>query len=255
MKKWIVILSLLLSACGSAPTPQVIVVTATPEPATSTPVATSTPTAEPSSTPTATVTPEPTPDLRVVDADPRELILKADELPPEGRMYMDWESPGRNSEMISNWGADEGARYLEETGRIDGWASEFARGTRTARVPEYLNLNVIIYSKENLGWWDATAKALGTCTSYERMLGKKGTVLPDPDLGDKSVLCLTKVMQSSGKNMVYYEIWIGYRNIGIQVWGQGLEGSFDQDWLTNVASIQVDKIEGYPLSNSVSYQP
>jgi len=255
MKKWVVMFSLLLAACGASPTPQVIVVTATPNPATSTPMATATPTEVPTLTPTATFTPEPTPDMRVVDKNPHDLILSTDELPPDGRFYLVSESPGRNSEMISGWGADEGARYLEESGRIDGWSKDYLRGTRTVRVPDYLGLNVVIYSKPALGWWDAVSNELGDCSTFKRYTGKTATRLPDLDLKERSVMCVTPVMQSSGKNMLYYEIWAGYRNVDIQVWGYGIEGSFDADWLVNIARIQLQKIEGYPLSETVTYSP
>jgi hypothetical protein len=112
---------------------------------TDTPTQTSTPTKTPKNTPTLT----PTPDLRVIDGDPMDFLLQKIDLPPEAKYYLpdsSWISPHRNSEIISAWGVEEGRKYLEETGRIDGWWVIYLRGTITVTAPEQIYDNVVKYA-------------------------------------------------------------------------------------------------------------
>jgi len=99
-------------------------------------------------TPTLTQTLTSTPDTRVITIDSKELMLTKEDLPPEAKYYLPnsgWISPHHNSEIISGWGVEEGAKYLEETGRIDGWWVYYRRGTSTVRAPEQIYQNIIQY--------------------------------------------------------------------------------------------------------------
>jgi len=109
-------------------------------------------TPEPTSTetliPTSTVTITPTPDKRIIEIGPEEFLLEKEDLPSEAKYYLPnftWISPHRNSEVISGWGKEEGQKYLEETGRIDGWGVYYARGTSIVRAPEEIFHNIIQY--------------------------------------------------------------------------------------------------------------
>ncbi|MHA1280775.1 MAG: hypothetical protein ACTSQ8_26810 [Candidatus Helarchaeota archaeon] len=65
-------------------------------------------------TPTLTQTLTSTPDTRVITIDSKELMLTKEDLPPEAKYYLPnsgWISPHHNSEIISGWGVEEGAKY------------------------------------------------------------------------------------------------------------------------------------------------
>lgn len=87
MKRLLIILLLLLVACGGNAEPEVVVVTATPDPATAVPSATPTieptsthtATPEPTATETPTATPTPLPDVRNIDF--TDVLIQSGDLP------------------------------------------------------------------------------------------------------------------------------------------------------------------------------
>lgn len=238
-----VLTAAVLSACAQS-APEIVVVTATPAPITATPKPTTTPTATPTFTPT--LVPTATPDVRVINTSPRDIVLKQDELPQEGRFFLYDETPHRNSEIISAFGAEEGARYLDGSGRIDGWIKGYARGTTTTRVPEYLEINAILYKTADGPSYADTV--LGVCD-------EDNPLVDEPEIGDHASLCLGREMQPSGKNYLIYTLNIDYRNVRMQFWAYGFEGSFDLEWLFGVAEKQIEKLSGLPLSEIVTYVP
>jgi hypothetical protein len=173
-------------------------------------------------------------------------VLTKKEIPQEGRFYLYYETPHRNSEIISGWGADDGARYLDESGRVDGWIKGYARGTTTTRVPEYLEIAAILYKSASGGSY--ADSVLGVCP-------EDWMLVDEPDIGDHSSLCLRKEMQPSGKSYITYELNIDYRNVRAQFWATGFEASFDLEWLFAVANLQIEKLSGFPLAESVTYTP
>jgi len=245
-KPLILLTAAFLAACAPKPDEVEVtrVVVATSEPATASP--TVQPTEEPIATPTPAPSPTATPDIRVINSAPRAVILTKQELPPEGKFYLYDETPHRNSEIIAGWGADQGARYLDESGRVDGWTIGYARGTTTTRVPETLEINAIVY--KSVDGPRITEDVLGRCS-------EDWTPLEDPKIGDDSDLCIWREMQPSGKNFIGYELNVSIHNIRVQLWAFGFEDSFDLEWLLLVAQLQADKIRALPLSDSVTYAP
>lgn len=232
-------------AIAETQTAQAVLSTVTPTPS-AVPTATETPTPVPTSTPSGT--PTPTPDVRVFDAAPRSVILTRDELPPEGRFYLYDESPHRNSEIISGWGAERGAEYLDKTGRIDSWMIDYERGTTTTRVPEFLTINTVIY-RDATGRV-ATEEILGRCDANQGF-----NEIEDPKIGDASFLCLQRETQPNGKDYLIYYLNVGFRNFGFQFQAFGYEDSFDLSWLLNVAELQIAKLGALPLTELVTYSP
>ena len=177
---------------------------------------------------------------------PRDIVLGKDELPQEGRFYLYYETPHRNSEVVSGWGAEEGARYLDASGRVDGWIKGYARGTTTTRVPEYLEINAVLYKAAGGGAHGDSV--LGVCA-------EDYTLVDEPSLGDHASVCLWKEMQPSGKNYLTYELTTDYRNVRAQIWATGFEGSFDLEWLLGIGDLQIEKLSGFPLAEAVTYTP
>jgi len=267
----IVILTLLLSACGSgmptidplsiqtaiaqtaAANPTVTLTplqTETPLP-TSTTIPTETSTPDPTSTPTET--PSPTPDLRVIDADPYTFLLKAEDLPKDAYYYLpnsEWISPHRNSEVVGGWGVDEGRAYLAATGRIDGWWVSYERGTRTVIAPEEVYDNPVLFR--------TTAGAKLVLTQYSTCSDPDTKYIPvqtDLKIGDMTNVCMYREMQSSGENRVDLLIEFSYRNVYHTVSGWGWEDEVQLDYVAAVARTLLAKLEVMPLSDSVTFEP
>jgi len=208
-------------------------------------------TSEPTATPTLTPSPSPTPDVRVIDADPQDMFLALSELPLEGKYYLGSMTPNRNSEVIAFRGIEAGTKYIEETGRIDGWIVEFLRGTRLARVPEYVDLNPIIFLHAD-GPTYLLAEDGGPCNPQD---GDYTTLQDDLSLGHESALCLWKKMQPGGQNYVEYFIPVRYRNVYFGVYGGGFEDTFDPEWVIALAQAQLEKIQQLPLADEVTFTP
>jgi hypothetical protein len=246
-------ISLLVASCAPS---QASIATAIALTDAAAPTSTSIP---PTATATATPTPEPsptaapTPDTRVIDADPRTLLLERVELPPEAKYYLPnetWMSPHRNSEVVSGWGVQEGREYLEKTGRIDGWFIAFARGTSTVNAPEEMYDNVVIYKT----------------TEGARLVIDEFSSCNDPDtdyriietdlaLGDVTKVCSYKEMQSSGENRMWYRIEFVRRNVFHAVLGWGWEREVIPEFVEQVARGLLEKADQAPLTSEVSFTP
>jgi len=209
---------------------------------TSTHTLTFTPSASSTSTPTIT----PTPDARVITTDSKELMITKNDLPPEAKYYLPnagWISPHHNSEIISGWGVEEGAKYLEETGRVDGWFVYYKRGTSTIRAPEEIYQNIIQY-KSSEGAYFTISKY-----PYNRNNPDIKVVEYDVLIGDLINIYVWKEMQSNGEYRIDYTIESQYRNYVSIVSGWGWEKEFDLEYVIRIAEIAMDKIKAAPLGN------
>lgn len=217
------------------------------------PIPPPTSTSTPAHTETPTPTPTSTPDLRVINVDPRKLLLEKGDLPSEGKYYLpnsSWISPHRNSEIISGWGVEEGREYLEKTGRVDGWWAAYARGTRAVLAPEEIYDNVVLYRTHE--------GALLIISEFSQCRDpENGFTLIEEDLniGDATNVCIDIEMQPSGKNRVWYRIEFLYRNIFHAVIGWGWEEEVTLEFVEGIARVLLSKLEAAPLSDKVTFEP
>lgn len=273
MKKLLLILVLawLLSACASesatvdpgAVQTAIAQTAAANQPATDTPAPTSTPTSTPTDTPTLTPTPTatatptetptPTPDLRVIDINPYDILLAADDLPEDAHYYLPnagWISPHHNYEIVSSMGSEEGRAYLEATGRVDGWWVYYKLGSTTVIAPDEIWDNPVLFR--------TAAGAQLLLTEYSNCAKPDTEFIPvttDLLIGDLTNVCIKREMQPSGKYQVWLLIEFSYRNISHTVGGWGLEQDVQLDYLAAIARTLLAKLEAMPLSDSVTFEP
>ncbi len=81
------------------------------------------------------------------------------------------------------------------------------------------------------------------------------TFVEELDIGDKAYLCLERIMQSSGKYLYYYDLYIAYRNLYMGVTGAGVEDEFDLERVLEIANKQMEKIYSQPLVDEVTFSP
>lgn len=206
---------------------------------TNTPEPTPTETEIPSSTPT----PSPTPDERIIEIGPEVFLLEKEDLPQDAKYYLpgsSWKSPHRNSEIISGWGREEGQKYLEETGRIDGWVVYYARGTSTVRAPEQIYHNIIQYETVHGAQIAMEMESPNVDVVYQ-------IVDDDYELGDKTMISKFREMQPSGEYRIIYSVETAYRNYQSRVSGWGWEKEFDLEYVIQIAEIALNKLKEAPL--------
>jgi hypothetical protein len=221
------------------------------------------PTEVPTSSPTAAVTQAaaaedqthtPTPDQRVIDADPRSFLLKAEDLPGDLGYHLPneaWMGHHPNSEILSNWGAREGRQYLEATGRVDGWWVVYARGSSLTTGPEEIYHLAAMYR---------------TAQGARLVIGEYSSCRRSPDsgyriietsyvLGDGSVVCRWEEIQPDGTNRVEYMLEFTHRNYYHTVSGWGDESEVRLEFLVQVARTLLVNLELAPLSDAVMFEP
>lgn len=150
-------------------------------------------------------------------------------------------SPHYNFEIISQWGREEGTKYLEKSGRIHGWFVYFKKGAVNIKAPPQFFHNIIQY--KNHEGAHLTVQIFSTIHS----LPNYKLVEDNYPLGDYSRVYLAKEMQSNGKYFIQYRIETAYRNYVSIVAGQGMENEFDFDFMLSIAEIALEKLKSAPL--------
>lgn len=202
-------------------------------------------------TPTYTPTYTPTPDTRVIDVNPQKMILERSELPSEGKFYLYNSTPHRNFEVISVRGRVAGTKYIDKTGRVDGWIIEYLRGTSLARVPDYVVLYPVLYKTASGS--DYVMHESGHPCNYTDNI--KYDPIKELAIGDESYICFYKEMQSSGVYYIEYWIPIVYRNVFFGIQAGGDIDTFDEEWVIDITEKQIEKLKSFPLSNKVTWTP
>ncbi len=234
------------------------------QPQAPTPVPTSTPTVAPSptplptDTPTPVPTPSPTPDLRVYDINPRQLLMTKDDLVKDPDIKKDryflpnqlWITRLTNAKIVSSWTVQKGTEYLAATGRVEGWAVSYKRGTTAVVAPEELYDNVVLFR---------TIEGVRTLMEKYALCSSPDTeyvmVESDFKVGDDTHVCKYMEMQSGGENRVWYTIEFVNRNIYHRVLGWGWEDEVRPELIEKIATILNDNLASVPLAANVTYEP
>jgi hypothetical protein len=210
--------------------------------------------------PTETIppSPTPTPDLRIIDVDPVEMLLTIEDL-AEYAVYFSI-GPGsipfyvpasRNWELKRDYGEDVSAAYVESSGRIDGKISLLQTTSTSMSMPEFVISQAVIFQSEAGPQVDRSVVKQVTSCNPEFMETK--TI----DIGITATHCYSAV-NIGGVTSVdmyeYYNIYGVYKNILYGVTAFGKEKSFSADAVVILAELMLDKILDMPLADQVSYQ-
>lgn len=98
--------------------------------------------------PLAGTPPAPTPDLQVLGRNAPLLLLNVADLPSEGKYLLPVPSGSGevdNQSVLDSWGADDGGRYISQTGRVDGWWIQFNRTAVAATLPLQVYDSIVLY--------------------------------------------------------------------------------------------------------------
>ncbi len=243
-----------LSACNlpvpatvgaAAPTLQVYpTITVTPS-VTLTPV--------PSLTPIPSAT--PTPDLRMITEDSQNFKLLLSDLPrgyiiefvplcgdiydPQCRLASDRvEGPNLNYEVLQEYGAEKGGRYINATGRVEGWYIYYYYRYSYEEYPRVIMSNVIRFASVEGAreYMRAYANALST-VRYTEELGY-------PQTGDAS---RAFVRRFYGDKYLVYEF--AYKNIVHRIWFEGSEQNITPNLIQDLSFRALLKLQAAKLND------
>lgn len=207
----------------------------------------------PSTTPTETVTPTPTPDLRVVDGYPKQMVLSAEDLSagvdyfPSNFAYMKfWQPPYSNSKLKKDYGEEKVSKYIELSGRIDGYGSVLQTNQKSPNVAEFILSEVVIFS---------TSAGPETEQNDIRQINScyLSMDIRSINIGVEADGCFSKFTFLGETSQDYHIIHGIYRNILFSVTVIGPENTLSEDIVIELAKLLVSKIKTFPLVDEVTY--
>ncbi len=242
--------------------------------ATESPSSTPEPTKTPLPTSTATVVPSPTPDTRVINIDPANLMLGKPDLPEELKYYIppkdqvrrnSWYDtrsgtyPQKNPRHVAYMWTNQAAAdvYLNETGRIYGYVVMYYRkGNPKSDYPAE------IYDEVSLFRTSAGAeKALdiwGDRVKFINQNWKSFEELPSPMVGDASRLMtytITTYDRSDPETRRAYYLIFSVRNITHYMFFYGREGQLEETNVVEIGNTIASKMYEAELSEEVTFAP
>jgi hypothetical protein len=197
--------------------------------------------------PTSTYT--PTPDLRVIDMDPRNFLLEKTELPIEPNYYIpgsNWMSPHRNYEVINELGEEFGGDYIDQTGRLDGWVVTYRKGLSRVLAPIEIYHNIIKYKDSQGALLAVREFNLGIRDSSFNYLDS------GEELGDLTVVLLAEEVNAFGEVILTYRIETAYRNFVSIIMMVGEKDEIQYEFVENIAYKIINLLEDAPLSATVT---
>lgn len=239
----------LLAACAPA---EPATAPPSPEEATALPEATATD-VPPSPTPTQLPEPTPTPDIRILQTDARSLAMIADDLPEEGRYFLEAYRGATSNAVIVNTiagllgdeMADIATAYLEETQRLEGFGLSWLRSAPSYAGPIRLYHEAAVFG--------SVAGAQAEVTKYKPMLmeAMDGTLPMDnpPQIGDTTSIFLGEAVDpTTGMPVSVILIEFSYRNIANELGFYGLEDEMTLEGAVIIAETLLARQQQFELT-------
>jgi len=219
--------------------------TAAPVP---TDIPTEMPTVMPTEAPTETLapSPSPTPDLRVINTDPKSIILTLDEMTDFDEVEQNISYPKGYLNKTCALGADEAVAFLERTGLVTGWTTVYHLPDIGVEYSGYFEITPLVF--ESLEGPNLMFEEWGGPCEYDVY-----DYVEDLDYGEKTTACIYRIWQESSQNdLIKYRLAIKYKNVLLGVLAQGLEDSFDLDQVYRLVDLQMDKLASLPLEEEIT---
>lgn len=212
------------------------------------------------STETPTSTPAPTRDPRVINTEPRLIILTEEEIDayfdygmygsvPNYAEYGNITNPYAN--LACAMGYDGAADFLEETGLVTGWTTQYIRANinpnQPTTLPSHYEFSVLVFQTVEgpeafMEEWDTPCEF----SFYEYV-----TDLP---LGEKATFCQYEAWMANGMlSHIRYRIAVRIQNIYLSVQvTEPPDGQLDMGNVFFVTDLQLQKIAGLPFEESLT---
>lgn len=205
---------------------------------------------------TPTVEPSPMPDPRVITNQPREIILSVEELAvvgdywvygsvPNYKEYQSMTNPYAN--LACTMGNEGALDFLEETGLVTGWTTQYNLPDDTPPLPRFIEFTVMVFQtiegpKIFMEAWDSPCEF-----GFYDFIGEL-------NIGDQSTLCRYEMYLTNGDlSHIRYRLAARYKNILLAMKvEEPEEGKIDLNMFFNVAVLQMEKIAGLMLEDEVT---
>ena len=182
----------------------------------------------------------------------KEDLLKDEELKKD-KYYLPnrlWIERLTNAKIVSQWTVEKGTEYLAATGRVEGWFVVFKRGSTAVVAPEEIGDNVVLFRTS-----EGALALLNTYSNCSALDTEFVLVESSFKVGDATVACQQKEMQSGGENRVTFLIEFVNRNVYHRVSGWGWEDEVRPELLEKVATILNQNLMALSLSAKETYEP
>lgn len=253
MKKTIVLVAILLSVAIALTACNPAEQTAAPaEPEQTATIAEPTATEPPPPSPTPE--PTPTPDLRVLQSDARGLAMIAEDLPEDGRYFLEAYRGATSNAVIVNTiagllgeeMADIATAYLEETQRLEGFGLSWLRSAPAYAGPIRVYHEVAVFG--------SVAGAQAEVTKYKPMLleAMDGTLPMEnpPQIGDTTNIFLGDAVDpTTGMPVSVILIEFSYRNIANELGFYGLDGEMTLEGAVAIAETLLARQQTFELTS------
>jgi hypothetical protein len=213
------------------------------------------PTAAPTETPSST--PEPTPDPRVINIQPRLMILTVEELAEIGEYgvrasldaYTEYAASYNNpyANLDCTKGYDGAVEFLETTGLVTGWTTYFNLQPRYTKLPESVDITALVF--DSVAGPEKLIESWGQPCEFEFY-----DYIGDIVIGDRATLCRYEYWMPNGElSHIRYRLAIQYRNvyIGMLVYTRDDE-SLELEKFYEMAFLQLEKLANLPLEDEVT---
>lgn len=211
-------------------------------PATVTPSPRPSATASPTSTAYIPMTPRPTrtpaQDFRVIDAHPETLFLSLEEAGLDDPYFLSYSYENSNEIVLlgqTGETRENTLEWIEETGRVSGW--RWTIDVVAGRSGYYLYAALDIHRTSEGARYDMVDAA--SWPGYLRDLA----------LGDGGYLQYSTSEQQDGEIRHSYSVVFTSKNIAVLMQASGSDPEDLLEWLTDLALMQLSKLQSMPLSD------
>jgi hypothetical protein len=156
-----------------------------------------------------------------------------------------------NQEIIWSWGKAKADRYIDETGRINGWSIQYERGSLEVYAPEVLTLSVQIYNNS------AGASLMIKNFNAMQVFPEQGWVQEQcrVDLIRDCIYLKKTRLDHGGHEIVISRLYFSYHNLVGVVTGEGWPEDVVPEILEATAHKMYQKMSASPLTTSVALTP
>ncbi len=170
-------------------------------------------------------------------------VLRPDDLPNEYRLPPGSETPFSNLVLIQKIGELQAKRYIDATGRLDGWAILMERTNKEDLAPFTFESTVEIFPTVEGAQLALTPDWFKAYLDEENVPNWVEGVC---DLGDQCLLYYYETVDAANVAQLRYEVAFSYKNAMVWVMGRGLDIDVKQGYVLDAAAAVLAKIEKAP---------
>lgn len=173
-----------------------------------------------------------------------KLVLRPADLPNEYRALSGEEIHATNLYLVQTMGELPAKRYINATGRLDGWSLSLERVNKADIVPGNIQSSIEVFPTVEGA---QTALTPDWYKAYQDEENKPEFVEGVCNLGDKCLLYFYETKDpASDLVTIRYEVAFAYKNVVVWVMARGLDIDIKQGYLLDAGAKILAKLEAAP---------